>query len=295
MKKGIIALFTLFCMNLFAGEYQNNMGDVHFRLNLGRGEEQFRTNVIFKDLDLGGRSNTNQYIDFVGYAQGKSHPNSTYTKTKDFLVGTNSNLVRNKNLFAGIALGNLKSRFKSEGENYKVRTLGFNYFVGYNWKDTLIISKLGYNRSRNTLVSSNYKSNKFMIGAEVGHIYKVDNNSRIYPFATLALERNTVKSHKTVRTFSNNIPNSGIGVNYTTVLDKKLHISTTAKWNFKILKDRYYDNSNKEIKLPRTYGELGVQLGYFLDSDFLLTLGYKYMFDKNYNYNLVSLGLSHNF
>lgn len=259
----------LCCVSLFARDFENNLCGLHADINLSRGEEQFRSNVITKEMGLSQESNSNQYIEFMGYARGNQHPDSEFTKTKSFLIGTNSNLVKYPNVFAGISLGNLKSHFKSGEDRYMVRSLGFNYLIGYNYNNTLLISKFGYNKSKNVLNNNNYKTHKWIAGAELGHIHKIQENSRIYPFVEFNFEKNT--------------PTSGAGVNFMTVIKEKIQLNTTAKWGYKFKKDKRYN------------AELGAQLGYFFDPDFLVTLGYRYIFARNYNYDLASIGLSHNF
>lgn len=295
MKKGIVILFALCCMNLLGAEYQNNLADIHTQMNLSRGEEQFRANVIFKDMGIAGRSNSNQYIDYVRYAKGHYNPGAKYDETKSFMLGTNSNLVKHPNFFAGISLGNFKSYLKTDETKYKVRSLGFNYFVGYNLDNTLFITKLGYNNSKNRLENMSYKTNNWLLAGEVGHIYKLNDSNRLYPFVTIGTERHVVKSHHNTPKFKNNVPNAGAGLNLTSIIKNKVQISTTAKWNSKLKEEKYHITKTKTKKLPKNYGEVGVQLGYFVDEDFLVTLGYRYLFDKNYKYNLVNIGLSHNF
>lgn len=295
MKKAILLLFLLCFTSSFASENQNNISTIHGKLNLYRGEEQFRTNVIFKDLELNGMSNSNQYVDYIGYGHGEYKDNAKYDKTKSFLIGTNSNLVANPNIFAGISLGHFKSSFKIDGQMYKVRTYGFNYFVGYNKENTLFIGKLGYDESKNVVNGEKYRDKNYFLGGEVGHIYTIEKKTKIYPFATFNINKYEVKAHQQVPNFFNIVPSLGAGVNFTSILGNRILINSGLQWNYDLKEQKYKLSENVSKKLANNYGQFNVQLGYFIDSDFLFTIGYRYLVSSKYKYDFVTFGLSHNF
>lgn len=295
MKKGLLLLLLLCFTSAFASENQNNIGTIHGKLNLYRGEEQFRTNVIFKDLELNGMSNSNQYVEYIGYGDGEYKDKTKFDKNKSFLIGTNSNLVANPNVFAGISLGHFKSSFKIDQQRYRVRTYGFNYFVGYNKENTLFIGKVGYDETKNVSEGEKYRSKNYLLGAEIGHIYSLGSKTRIYPFTTINYNKYEVKSHKDVPHFINNIPSLGAGVNFTSILTSKLALNSGFQWNYDLKESKYKLNRDISKKLASNYGQLNVQLGYFIDPDFLFTVGYRYLLSSKYKYDFVTLGLSHNF
>ena len=295
MKKGVLLLLLLCFTSAFASENQNNIGVIQGRLNLYRGEEQFRTNVIFKDLELNGMSNSNQYVEYIGYGHGEYKHNAKYDKTKSFLIGTNSNLVANPNVFAGISLGHFKSSFKVDGQMYKVRTYGFNYFVGYNRENTLFIAKLGYDESKNVVNGDKYRSKNYLVGGEVGHIYPLGEKTRVYPFAIFNINKYEVKAHNQVPHFSNNIPSLGAGVNFVSVLRDKFLVNSGLQWNYDLKEQKYKLSESVSKKLADNYGQFNVQLGYFIDPDFLFTVGYRYLLSSKYRYDFLTFGLSHNF
>lgn len=294
MKKRLLLMVAALSSCVYAGEYQNNMGDIHARVIRGRGEEQFRTNVIAQDLNIAGQSGSNQYIEFVGLANGKYRDGGKFTRTKDFLLGTNSNLVSNSDVFAGIALGHLKSHMKIDDSSVDVRSYGFDYLIGKRDKDKLIIGKFGYTENKNQFTDYKYRSKTYHIGGELGKIYTHEDFS-IYPFVKGDWEQHTVKSHNGVSRFNQYLFSVTPGVNLIKIFGEKVMINGGIEYSLDITQRKYKINNDMDKKLPRHHGEAHIQVGYFWDYDFLVTFDYRKIFNSKYNYDLFSVGLSHNF
>ena len=110
MKKYLGIIFLLSSSLLLAQENFNNMGEIHSKILSNRGKEQFRKNIIFKKFGRAGYSNSNQYLEYIGELEN-SYDNSSSkydVKTKGFMMGTNSNLISNPDIYVGVSVGYLK-------------------------------------------------------------------------------------------------------------------------------------------------------------------------------------------
>lgn len=294
MKAKILFLMTVITSIGFANEFQNNLGEIHSRIIKSRGEEQFRTNIIAQDLNIAGPSGSNQYLDYSGWVDGKYRHGADYSKTKSFLLGTNSNLATNSDIFAGIALGHLKSTMKIDGSSVHVRSYGFEYFVGKKNKDKVIAGKFGYTENKNQFSDYKYRTKTYNIGGEFGKIYNLE-NFILYPFIKGDWEQYTVKKHNSVPKFNQYNFSVTPGINMIKIFSEKLMLNAGIEYSMDLNSKKYKLDENNEKKLPRNHGQFHMQLGYFLEHDFLVTFDYRRLFNTKYHYNIFSIGLSHNF
>lgn len=295
MKLKTFICFLMLSSILIAHEYQNNLGDIHSRFILHRGEEQFRTNIVAQELELAGQSNSNQYIEYIGKAYGENGDDADYTKTKSFLLGTNSNLVKHPNVFAGISLGHMKSTLKMDDTHNLIRSYGFDYLIGYKKENTVFIGKLGYTETKNNLFNHKYRTKNYGVGGEIGYNYFVDTTTVLYPFAGINYTQYTVKGHKGISTNNQDIFSGLVGLNMIKIFNDKFMITAGIDWNMNF-KNRKYPITDSIMKtIEKNYGQFHINAGYFIDPDFLFTVGYRNLFNKDYNYKVISVGLSHYF
>ena len=57
----------------------------------------------------------------------------------------------------------------------------------------------------------------------------------------------------------------------------------------------YNGEKIKGLEVGRDAGIFNIKLGYYLDPDFLVSLGYSSFWNREYYYDMFSLTLSHNF
>lgn len=294
MKYKILSLFFLFSTVGFANEFQNNLSQIHGNIILKRGEEQFRQNVILKNMGINGISNSNQYIEYVGESHGNYDYNTKYSKVKGVLLGTNSNLVKHPNVYAGISLGYIKSDIKIGNSSAKIRTYGFEYLVGKKYHNFLTIGKFGYSESKNIFSEYKYRQKDYHLGVESGYIYNT-NTFALYPYISLNWNQYTTKQHIMVPRFDQKVFYTGAGINVTKILKHNFIISGTLEYNYEVPKTKYRTSNTTYKKLDNSYAHLNLTLGYLFKNDLMLSATYRKLFNNKYDYNIFSVGISHNF
>lgn len=301
MKKYLGIIFLLSSSLILAQENFNNMGEIHSKILSNRGKEQFRKNIIFKKFDRAGYSNSNQYLEYIGELEN-SYDNSSSkydVKTKGFMMGTNSNLISNPDIYVGVSVGYLKSKMNYSDEDARVRTYGIDYYVGKNIDNWLIIGKAGYTESKNSYETYRYRTKDYSLGAEGGYMYSLGEKAIIYPYISLDWNQYTMKAHNNIKDNDDRVGSGALGVTYAQEFREKFLLTASGEWN--------YDFSNREsirlnngekikgLEVGRDAGVFNIKLGYYLDPDFLVSLGYSSFWNREYYYDMFSLTLSHNF
>ncbi|MGF6907144.1 autotransporter domain-containing protein [Fusobacterium sp. PH5-44] len=292
---------------------QNNMNEVHKMMINTRGMQQMREQKIFEKIDKFGISGSNQYLEGIlrlksDYENDNKKSNYDYkSKTSAFLMGTTSNFINYPNVRIGINYGYLKSNIRfddSLGSKTKVRTHGIGTFIGYNYKEWQIIGKLGYTQSKNKLnVNRNYniinRNKNYNIGGEVGRYFMLCNNIGIvYPYIGIGYNYYKTRAYEGINSYKDGIYSSDLGLTYYKEINDKFLLTADISWNHEFsARDNYKKDfiSIDRMGIDRDGGQYNISLGYFYDPDFLLTIRYQAFFNKNFYYDLVGVGLSHNF
>lgn len=300
MKKLWILGFIL-SSTLLAQENFNNMGEIHSKILSNRGKEQFRKNIIFKKFERAGYSGSNQYLEYLGEIENSydGKPSDYDVKTKGFLMGTNSNLLSSPDTYVGVNLGYLKSKLNFSNEDAKVRTYGIDYYVGKTFDNWLVIGKAGYTESKNIYETYKYRDKTYSLGAEGGYIYSLGEKTILYPYLALDWNQYTTKAHNNIVDNNSKVGSGSLGLAYAQEFGEKFLLTASGEW--------LYDFSNREgirldngekvkgLEVGRDTGVFNVKIGYYVDSDFLISLGYSSFLNKNYYYDMFTLTLSHNF
>lgn len=301
MKKSIGIVFLLTSSLLLAQENFNNMGEIHSKILSNRGKEQFRKNIIFKKFDRAGYSGSNQFLEYLGEIENSYNNGSNEydVKTKGFMMGTNSNLLSNPDTYVGVSFGYLKSKLDYNNEDAKVRTYGIDYYVGKNIDNWLIIGKAGYTESKNSYETYRYRTKDYSLGVEGGYMYSLGEKSILFPYVALDWNQYTTKAHNNIKDNDERVGSGALGVSYNQEFGEKFLLTVSGEWN--------YDFSNREsirltngekikgLEVGRDTGVFNVKLGYYLEKDFLISLGYSSFWNREYYYDMFSLTLTHNF
>lgn len=312
MKKQILIplLLTLSTTLLANDDLQNNMAEINSKIISYRGMEQFRESIIFKRFDRRGYSGSSQYIDGIGELKSnydRDNYNTDYsTKTKGFLTGTNSTFLSNPNMITGVSLGYIKSKVDykdNNSSNQKIRTYGINTYLAYNYNDFLFISRVGYNEGKNILSSDNisniiYRSKNLSMGAEAGYFFNINDKNILYPYVGIDWNQYKTQANENIKNNSDDIFSGTVGIGYASEITKKLYFNSSAEWNYEFqdredLKTR--DAKIKVLETGRDNGVVSAGIGYYLQEDFLVNLRYLAFINKNYCYDMVMLGFTHNF
>lgn len=301
MKKYFGIIFLLTSSLLLAKENFNNMGEIHSKILSNRGKEQFRKNIIFKKFERSGYSNSNQYLEYIGEIENKyDNDLSEYdVKTKGFMMGTNSNLISNPNTYIGVGFGYLKSKVDYHNEDGKIRTYGIDYYIGQNIDNWLFIGKAGYSESKNSYEDYRYRTKDYSLGVEGGYMYSLGEKSIVYPYLTFDWNQYTMKAHNDIKDNEDRVGSGAIGMTYAQELGEKFLLTTSGEWNYDFSERKEIkinDGSKiKGLEVGRETGVFNIKLGYYVDPDFLVSLGYSSFLNKNYYYDMFTFTLSHNF
>lgn len=301
MKKYLGIIFLLSSSLLVAQENFNNMGEIHSKILGNRGKEQFRKNIIFDKLDIAGYSNSNQYLEYLGEIENSYDKDSMKydVKTKAFMMGTNSNLLSNPNIFIGTSLGYLKSNLEYKNENAKVRTYGIDYYVGKNIDNLLLIGKFGYAESKNIYNSYKYRTKDYSLGVEGGYLYNINEKGILYPYIAFDWNQYTLKGHNDIKDNNDRVGSGTLGISYSQMLNDKFLLTASSEWvyDFSEREEIRLNNGEKipNLEVGRDTGIFNIKLGYFIKPNFLISLGYNSFLNKNYYYDMFSITLSHNF
>lgn len=301
MKKYLGIIFLLSSSLLVAQENFNNMGEIHSKILGNRGKEQFRKNIIFNKFDIAGYSNSNQYLEYLGEIENNYDKDSMKydVKTKAFMMGTNSNLLSNPNIFIGTSLGYLKSDLEYKNENAKVRTYGIDYYVGKNIDNLLLIGKFGYAESKNIYNSHKYRTKDYSLGVEGGYLYNINEKGILYPYIAFDWNQYTLKGHNDIKDNNDRVGSGTLGISYSQMLNDKFLLTASSEWvyDFSEREEIRLNNGEKipNLEVGRDTGVFNIKLGYFIKPNFLISLGYNSFLNKNYYYDMFSITLSHNF
>lgn len=301
MKKYLGIIFLLSSSLLVAQENFNNMGEIHSKILGNRGKEQFRKNIIFNKFDIAGYSNSNQYLEYLGEIENSYDKDSMKydVKTKAFMMGTNSNLLSNPNIFIGTSLGYLKSNLEYKNENAKVRTYGIDYYVGKNIDNLLLIGKFGYAESKNIYNSYKYRTKDYSLGVEGGYLYNINEKGILYPYIAFDWNQYTLKGHNDIKDNNDRVGSGTLGISYSQMLNDKFLLTASSEWvyDFSEREEIRLNNGEKipNLEVGRDTGVFNIKLGYFIKPNFLISLGYNSFLNKNYYYDMFSITLSHNF
>lgn len=301
MKKYLGIIFLLSSSLLVAQENFNNMGEIHSKILGNRGKEQFRKNIIFNKFDIAGYSNSNQYLEYLGEIENNYDKDSMKydVKTKAFMMGTNSNLLSNPNIFIGTSLGYLKSDLEYKNENAKVRTYGIDYYVGKNIDNLLLIGKFGYTESKNIYNSYKYRTKDYSLGVEGGYLYNINEKGILYPYIAFDWNQYTLKGHNDIKDNNDRVGSGTLGISYSQMLNDKFLLTASSEWvyDFSEREEIRLNNGEKipNLEVGRDTGVFNIKLGYFIKPNFLISLGYNSFLNKNYYYDMFSITLSHNF
>lgn len=301
MKKYLGIIFLLSSSLLVAQENFNNMGEIHSKILGNRGKEQFRKNIIFNKFDIAGYSNSNQYLEYLGEIENNYDKDSMKydVKTKAFMMGTNSNLLSNPNIFIGTSLGYLKSDLEYKNENAKVRTYGIDYYVGKNIDNLLLIGKFGYAESKNIYNSYKYRTKDYSLGVEGGYLYNINEKGILYPYIAFDWNQYTLKGHNDIKDNNDRVGSGTLGISYSQMLNDKFLLTASSEWvyDFSEREEIRLNNGEKipNLEVGRDTGVFNIKLGYFIKPNFLISLGYNSFLNKNYYYDMFSITLSHNF
>lgn len=289
---------------------QNNLAEINSKIIAHRGIEQFRESIIFKKFDKRGYSGSSQYIEGIGELKSnydRDNYNTDYSsKTKGFLTGTNSTFLSNPNMITGVSLGYIKSKVDykdSNNSDQKVRTYGINTYLAYNYNDFLFIGRVGYGEGKNILSSDNisniiYRSKNLSMGAEAGYFFNINDKNILYPYVGIDWNQYKTQAHQNIKNNSDDIFGGNVGISYASQITEKLYFNSSAEWNYEFqdredLKTR--DGKIKILETGRDNGVVSAGIGYYLQEDFLINLRYLAFINKNYCYDMVMLGLTHNF
>lgn len=301
MKKYLGIIFLLSSSLLVAQENFNNIGEIHSKILGNRGKEQFRKNIIFDKFDIAGYSNSNQYLEYLGEIENSYDKDSMKydVKTKAFMMGTNSNLLSNPNIFIGTSLGYLKSNLEYKNENAKIRTYGIDYYVGKNIDNLLLIGKFGYAESKNIYNSYKYRTKDYSLGVEGGYLYNINEKGILYPYIAFDWNQYTLKGHNDIKDNNDRVGSGTLGISYSQMLNDKFLLTASSEWvyDFSEREEIRLNNGEKipNLKVGRDTGVFNIKLGYFIKPNFLISLGYNSFLNKNYYYDMFSITLSHNF
>lgn len=301
MKKYLGTIFLLSSTLLLAQENFNNMGEIHSKILSNRGKEQFRKNIVFKKFQRNGYSGSNQYLEYIGELKNQYDDGvSTYdVKTTGFMMGTNSNLLSNPDVYVGVGFGYLKSKLDYSDEDSKVRTYGIDYYVGKNIDNWLFIGKAGYSESKNSYESYRYRTKDYSLGVEGGYMYPLGEKSLIYPYLAFDWNQYTMKAHNNIKNNEDRVGSGAIGIMYAQELGKKFLLTTSGEWNYDFSEREELrlndEHKIKGLEVSRDTGVFNVKLGYYVDPDFLVSVGYSSFLNKEYYYDMFTLTLSHNF
>ncbi|WP_294704926.1 autotransporter outer membrane beta-barrel domain-containing protein [uncultured Fusobacterium sp.] len=301
MKKYLGIIFLLSSSLLVAQENFNNIGEIHSKILGNRGKEQFRKNIIFDKFDIAGYSNSNQYLEYLGEIENSYDKDSMKydVKTKAFMMGTNSNLLSNPNIFIGTSLGYLKSNLEYKNENAKVRTYGIDYYVGKNIDNLLLIGKFGYTESKNIYNSYKYRTKDYSLGVEGGYLYNINEKGILYPYIAFDWNQYTLKGHNDIKDNNDRVGSGTLGISYSQMLNDKFLLTASSEWvyDFSEREEIRLNNGEKipNLEVGRDTGVFNIKLGYFMKPNFLISLGYNSFLNKNYYYDMFSITLSHNF
>lgn len=289
---------------------QNNLSEINSKIIAHRGMEQFRESIIFKKFDKRGYSGSSQYIEGIGELKSnydRDNYNTDYSsKTKGFLTGTNSTFLSNPNMITGVSLGYIKSKVDykdSNNSDQKVRTYGINAYLAYNYNDFLFIGRAGYDEGKNILSSDNisniiYRSKNLSMGAEAGYFFNINDKNILYPYVGINWNQYKTQAHQNIKNNSDDIFSGNVGISYASQITEKLYFNSSAEWNYEFqdredLKTR--DGKIKILETGKDNGVVSAGIGYYLQEDFLINLRYLAFINKNYCYDMVMLGLTHNF
>lgn len=289
---------------------QNNLSEINSKIIAHRGMEQFRESIIFKKFDKRGYSGSSQYIEGIGELKSnydRDNYNTDYSsKTKGFLTGTNSTFLSNPNMITGVSLGYIKSKVDykdSNNSDQKVRTYGINTYLAYNYNDFLFIGRAGYDEGKNILSSDNisniiYRSKNLSMGAEAGYFFNINDKNILYPYVGINWNQYKTQAHQDIKNNSDDIFSGNVGISYASEITEKLYFNSSAEWNYEFqdredLKTR--DGKIKILETGKDNGVVSAGIGYYLQEDFLINLRYLAFINKNYCYDMVMLGLTHNF
>lgn len=301
MKKYLGIIFLLSSSLLVAQENFNNIGEIHSKILGNRGKEQFRKNIIFDKFDIAEYSNSNQYLEYLGEIENSYDKDSMKydVKTKAFMMGTNSNLLSNPNIFIGTSLGYLKSNLEYKNENAKVRTYGIDYYVGKNIDNLLLIGKFGYAESKNIYNSYKYRTKDYSLGVEGGYLYNINEKGILYPYIAFDWNQYTLKGHNDIKDNNDRVGSGTLGISYSQMLNDKFLLTASSEWvyDFSEREEIRLNNGEKipNLEVGRDTGVFNIKLGYFIKPNFLISLGYNSFLNKNYYYDMFSITLSHNF
>ena len=301
MKKYLGIIFLLSSSLLVAQENFNNIGEIHSKILGNRGKEQFRKNIIFDKFDIAGYSNSNQYLEYLGEIENSYDKDSMKydVKTKAFMMGTNSNLLSNPNIFIGTSLGYLKSDLEYKNENAKVRTYGIDYYVGKNIDNLLLIGKFGYTESKNIYNSYKYRTKDYSLGVEGGYLYNINEKGILYPYIAFDWNQYTLKGHNDIKDNNDRVGIGTLGISYSQMLNDNFLLTASSEWvyDFSEREEIRLNNGEKipNLEVGRDTGVFNIKLGYFIKPNFLISLGYNSFLNKNYYYDMFSITLSHNF
>lgn len=301
MKKYLGTIFLLSSTLLLAQENFNNMGEIHSKILSNRGKEQFRKNIVFKKFQRSGYSGSNQYLEYVSELKNQyDNGISTYdVKTTGFMMGTNSNLLSNPDVYVGVGFGYLKSRLDYSDEDSKVRTYGIDYYIGKNIDNWVFIGKTGYSESKNSYESYRYRTKDYSLGVEGGYMYPLGEKSLIYPYLAFDWNQYTMKAHNNIKNNEDRVGSGAIGIMYAQELGKKFLLTTSGEWNYDFSEREELrlndEHKIKGLEVGRDTGVFNVKLGYYVDPDFLVSAGYNSFLNKEYYYDMFTLTLSHNF
>lgn len=314
MKRGILTVLALITISIPTlanrDNLQNNLAEINSKIITHRGTEQFRESIIFKKLNRRGYSGSSQYIEGIGELKSnydRDNYNTDYSsKTKGFLTGTNSTFLSNPNMITGVSLGYIKSKVDYKDSNdsdQKVRTYGLNAYLAYNYNDFLFIGKASYDEGKNILSSNDisniiYRSKNYSLGAEAGYFFDINEKNILYPHIGVNWNQYTTKGHGDIVDNNDRVGSGNLGVSYYSEISDKWLLNGSVEWNYDFsdradLKTR--DGKIKILETGRDTGTLSAGIGYYLQEDFLINLRYLAFINKNYYYDMVMLGFTHNF
>ncbi|MBM6876357.1 autotransporter outer membrane beta-barrel domain-containing protein, partial [Fusobacterium mortiferum] len=109
----------------------------------------------------------------------------------------------------------------------------------------------------------------------------------------------TMKAHNDIKDNEDRVGSGAIGITYAQELGEKFLLTTSGEWNYDFSERKEIkinDGSKiKGLEVGRETGVFNIKLGYYVDSDFLVSLGYSSFLNKNYYYDMFTFTLSHNF
>ncbi|MDR3258163.1 MAG: autotransporter outer membrane beta-barrel domain-containing protein [Fusobacteriaceae bacterium] len=313
----LFILFFLLSLTILANEeeLQNNLSEIHQSIITNRGLQQIREQYMFNRTGIAGKSNSNQYFDGLfklksGYDNDNKDLNYDYkSKTKGFLMGTTSNYVKYPNLRLGVDYGYIKSysKFQDDGGSHtKTRSYGLNMFASYNLDKWNFIGKIGYIKSKNILHVANkndhltYKNKNFLVGSEFGRYIDIgDNFMTIYPYVGLNYNQYRTKDYGNMKNNLDGIVDNEIGISlYKLFWNNKLFFAGNVYLKHEISERKHIGFANSKIdkvEVGKNTGNFNISLSYFTSPDFSINVRYEGFLNKNYYYDLIGIGISHNF